>query len=88
MTKMEFLLPEYKDLLERFQKKSNFSEDSNQVIIEDQNVTVKEVACDWLKDNKDVWRYWRPHDDKEVLYIGGIFPLHGSTYTSDSIVLG
>lgn len=83
---MEFLLREYKNLLERFQE---IQDHSNQVITEDQSVIVKKVACDWLRDNKPTWQFWLPHnDDKQELYIGGIFPLTGSTYTAQSIVIG
>lgn len=85
LTKMEFLQIEYKNLLERFQE---IQDHSNQVITEDQSIIIKKVACDWLRDNRDTWQFWLPHnDDKQELYIGGIFPLTGSSYTAKSIVI-
>ncbi|KAJ8686553.1 hypothetical protein QAD02_022347 [Eretmocerus hayati] len=46
-----------------------------------------EVACEWLKDNKDfVLHNWVPkNDDKNTLIIGGIFPMLGGVYSAKSI---
>lgn len=85
LTKMEFLQVEYKNLIERFHQAQDHS---NHVITEDQSVIVRQVACDWLRDNKRTWQYWLPHiDDRHELHIGGIFPLTGSSYTAKSIVI-
>ena len=48
-----------------------------------------EVACGWLLDNEQKWQDWVwSSDEKGVLYIGGIFPLTGSSYSAKAIVIG
>lgn len=35
-----------------------------------------DVACDWIKQSKDIYKYWFDVDnDMEVIFIGGIFPI-------------
>ncbi|XP_055645042.1 uncharacterized protein LOC129780610 isoform X2 [Toxorhynchites rutilus septentrionalis] len=37
-----------------------------------------QIACEWLKANELTWREWKPKgEEKEDIYIGGIFPLSG-----------
>lgn len=45
---------------------------------------VDKIACDWMKDNPQVWSQWKPSDlnVKMELYIGGIFPISGPSYKS------
>ena len=54
-----------------------------------------EVACEWMKrhksrKNKFSWAVqWQPrNDEKNVLYIGGIFPLRNNLHSSTGIVSG
>jgi hypothetical protein len=50
---------------------------------------VEKIACEWLVDNKESWKPWIPtSDEKNVIYIGGIFPISGSTYTAKGLVRG
>lgn len=36
------------------------------------------IACEWLEANEPAWHKWRPMgEEKEEIYIGGIFPLSG-----------
>jgi len=53
------------------------------------NVTDEQIACDWLKDNlKYVLTEWKPsNDDKNTLFVGGIFPMSGNSYMAKSIVI-
>ncbi|XP_068721735.1 uncharacterized protein [Montipora capricornis] len=41
------------------------------------NSTSKKVACDWLRENRDVWQAWLPSgiSNNIPVYIGGMFPL-------------
>lgn len=46
------------------------------------------VACDWLQAHNDKWEEWIwSDDDKGVLFIGGIFPLSGTSYSAKAIVI-
>ncbi|XP_021702675.1 uncharacterized protein LOC5572795 [Aedes aegypti] len=37
-----------------------------------------QIACEWLKTNEPAWHKWKPKgEEKEEIYIGGIFPLSG-----------
>ncbi|XP_055600889.1 uncharacterized protein LOC129749824 [Uranotaenia lowii] len=38
-----------------------------------------QIACEWLTGNEEIWRKWEPQGEpkKEVIYVGGIFPLSG-----------
>ena len=41
------------------------------------NSTSEKVACDWLRQNRDVWQAWLPSGtlNNIPVYIGGMFPL-------------
>ncbi|XP_011630756.1 uncharacterized LOC105422894 isoform X1 [Pogonomyrmex barbatus] len=49
----------------------------------------EDIACDWLKDNLNyTLAKWKPNnDDKNTLYVGGIFPMSGNSYMAKSIVI-
>lgn len=53
------------------------------------NQSIYEIACDWMRDNEKIWQKWIPGTDrgKVNIYIGGIFPITGSSYTAKGIVL-
>lgn len=52
------------------------------------NVDEAKIACGWLTDNINYAMYrWMPNNaDKNTLYVGGIFPMTGTSYTAKSIV--
>lgn len=41
------------------------------------NLTSQEVACDWVRQTRDVWMSWLPPGslNKVPVYLGGMFPL-------------
>lgn len=53
------------------------------------NVSDEQIACDWLKNNLNyTLKEWKPNnDDKNTLYVGGIFPMSGNSYMAKSIVI-
>ncbi|XP_077272002.1 uncharacterized protein LOC143902726 [Temnothorax americanus] len=53
------------------------------------NLSDEQVACDWLKDNLNyTLAEWKPNnDDKNTLFVGGIFPMSGNSYMAKSIVI-
>lgn len=72
--KVQFDHSDYQDLVERSRLAGPDSD--------------AEVACSWLKDNEHKWQDWVwSNDDKGVLYIGGIFPLSGTSYSAKAIVI-
>ncbi|XP_024935475.1 uncharacterized protein LOC107275141 isoform X2 [Cephus cinctus] len=79
----------YEDLIDRY----NRFPDRRLLPIENDHDFDKEmeesIACDWLKENLNyTLRYWVPDDeDKNTLYIGGIFPVTGTAYTAKSIMV-
>lgn len=71
---MSFSRDNYLDLLARYSQQPG---------------AVEKIACEWLVENKISWKPWIPtSDEKNVIYIGGIFPISGSTYTGKGIVRG
>ncbi|PNF24218.1 hypothetical protein B7P43_G15826 [Cryptotermes secundus] len=70
--KMSFSRDNYLDLLARYSQQPG---------------AVEKIACEWLVENKVSWKPWIPtSDEKNVIYIGGIFPISVSTYTAKGIV--
>lgn len=53
------------------------------------NVSDEQIACNWLKDNLNyTLTKWKPsNDDKNILYVGGIFPMSGNSYMAKSIMI-
>lgn len=50
--------------------------------------SVYDVACNWLRNNSRHWHDWIQVSNKakNIIYIGGIFPMTGSSYTAKGIV--
>lgn len=48
------------------------------------NLTSQEVACDWVRQTRDVWLPWLPPGslNKVPVYLGGMFPL---TVSEDAV---
>lgn len=53
------------------------------------SVTDEQIACDWLKDNRNyTLMEWKPNNEyKNTLFVGGIFPMSGNSYMAKSIVI-
>lgn len=66
----------YEDLIARRSRASN-------------NISDEQVACGWLKDNLNytLAKWVSKTDNKNTLYVGGIFPMSGSAYQAKSIVI-
>ena len=77
ISKMEFTLEQYEDLL-RYMSVTETQPDHN------------EVACRWVRNNKDVWSHWIPPNltNKTKIYLGGMFPLSGALWKMPGIVPG
>lgn len=77
INRAQFNVDMYEDLIDRY----------NRLI--DSNVTEDAIACNWLADNLNyTLRHWMPsNDDKNILYVGGIFPMSGTPYTTKSIAV-
>lgn len=50
------------------------------------NKSFEEIACSWLQWNESWWKPWTQVEKKAVLYIGGIFPITGSSYNGKCIL--
>lgn len=48
--------------------------------------SLEEIACSWLQRNESWWKPWTQAEKKAILYIGGIFPISGSSYNGKCIV--
>lgn len=53
------------------------------------NVSDEQIACDWLRENLNyTLMEWKPNNDyKNILFVGGIFPMSGNSYMAKSIVI-
>ena len=47
----------------------------------------RQVACDWLRTNRNSWQKWRP-TGKPTIQIGGIFPINGRNYKARGVIPG
>ncbi|XP_031356046.1 receptor-type guanylate cyclase gcy-22-like [Photinus pyralis] len=72
-----------------------FSEQDYDLLLELYNERSKtsgiyDIACEWMLQRKPSWTQWIPVSDREksYLYIGGIFPLTGSSYMGKGILQG
>lgn len=53
----------------------------------DMNKLYNSIACDWMKQSKDIYDKWFDvHNDMEMIYIGGIFPITaaGAAYSGEN----
>ncbi|XP_066143378.1 uncharacterized protein [Euwallacea fornicatus] len=48
---------------------------------------IEEIACMWMRNNKHTWLTWK-QNQKNYIYIGGIFPMSGSSYAGKGIARG
>lgn len=48
------------------------------------------VACQWVRDNRDVWEKWLPptFTEKPKLYLAGLFPMSGGFWPQPGLVEG
>lgn len=53
------------------------------------SVDEEEIACGWLRDNLNyTLEFWMPNnDDKNILYVGGIFPMSETFYSGKAILI-
>lgn len=80
---MSFSVTEMKDLLKIY-KKYRYPNGSSNSTLRTDNLNNNEwkmafnyIACEWLKGNKEIYKYWIPMRKKETIDIGGIFPITG-----------
>lgn len=53
------------------------------------NMTMEQIACEWMKQRKDVWKVWEERSpEKPIIHIGGIFPMTSSSYNGMGIASG
>lgn len=75
--RLKFSEEDYNYLLQLYNQKS-------------ETTSIVDVACKWMQQKKSSWSDWIPVRDTEKnnIYIGGIFPLTGSSYTGKGILQG
>ncbi|RZC34381.1 Pkinase Tyr, ANF receptor and/or Peripla BP 6 domain containing protein [Asbolus verrucosus] len=49
---------------------------------------LRQIGCQWIRDKKSTWSMWNFGGDTNTIYIGGIFPISGSSYNGKGIVKG
>ncbi|KAL1491180.1 hypothetical protein ABEB36_011819 [Hypothenemus hampei] len=49
--------------------------------------SMAEIACRWMRENRDTWYHWKKSLQNDI-YIGGIFPMTGSSYAGNAIARG
>lgn len=76
INRIKFTSDIYEDLIDRYNAHSKEHDE-------------EKIACDWLVDHLNyAVSNWMPNNaDKNTLYVGGIFPMSGTSYTAKSILL-
>lgn len=46
---------------------------------------LNDIACQWMNERRKIWTDWK-QSTESIIYIGGIFPMSGSSYTGQGIV--
>lgn len=46
-----------------------------------------EIACEWMRKENQTWMKWKKSTENKI-YIGGIFPMTGSSYGGEGIMWG
>ena len=56
----------------------------------DEEAHLDAVACNWVRENEDVWTEWLPDvlSSKQMIYLGGLFPMDGPFWRQPGIVPG
>lgn len=74
ISKLSFSAHQYQALLQAYSKKPY----------------AEKVACDWLKDNKVIWRSWIPPDlsHKPRIFLLGMFPLENGLWNQPGLKAG
>lgn len=72
LREIDFSRDQEKWLLRRYHNYARGA--TNNVPLNDAKIAYDSVACEWLRQNKDVWSSWIPQLPQEIIYIGGIFP--------------
>jgi len=51
---------------------------------------LEDGACNWVRENEDVWSEWLPElvSSKQMIYLGGLFPIAGPFWRQPGIVPG
>lgn len=77
---MAFTPQQFREILEMY----------NKMAMKHGTASVRDVACKWLKQNKDVWQTWIPSNlsTKQSIYLGGLFPLSGTNWVKPGLVPG
>lgn len=65
----------YEDLIDRYNRQSGI-------------LSEEDIACGWLRDNIDhATNDWLQYKDRNMIYVGGIFPMSGAFYSGSSIYI-
>lgn len=51
---------------------------------------LEEAACNWVRENEDMWSEWLPEllSSKQMIHLGGLFPIDGPFWRQPGIVPG
>jgi len=62
----------------------------NTVRLTDEVDYLEQAACNWVHDNEEVWSEWLPEmsSSKQMIYLGGLFPMDGPFWRQRGIVPG
>ena len=76
LQKLSFSQMQYEDLLRMY--------------VDNGELTYRDAACMWLKENKRMWKDWIPSNlsNKTYIYLGGMIPLSGRYVRQRGVVPG
>lgn len=54
------------------------------------DLSLTQIACQWVQNNEQKWEKWLPTSlmEKPKIYLGGLFPLSGKTWSQPGLVEG
>lgn len=87
---LHFSTSDLESLLLNYSRLMNGNSGYSGASVTDEVDYLEEAACSWVRKNENVWSDWLPEvlSSKQVIYLGGLFPIGGRIWRAPSIVPG
>jgi len=90
ISRLHFSTSDLESLLLNYDRLMNDNTGFSGMGVSDYVDYLEESACHWVRGNEDVWSEWLPEllSSKQIIYLGGLFPIDGPFWRQPGIVPG